>query len=631
MMSPDIQRKLNDCSICFIICVNSEQYEKECLLYLSRIQVPDGYTMDVLTVKDAVSMTAGYNEAMNSSDAKYKVYLHQDVFLRNRRFIYDILDIFTEKSIGMIGMVGTADLSNDGVMWNGSRCGSFQNIKDMMKSGAVSGFTDITCKYQDVVAIDGLLMATQYDIPWREDLFTGWDFYDISQSGEFLRAGYRVVAAGQQPKSWFIHDCGTQSLWNYEIYRKIFLKEYKDTFKIDLSKIRVLQPYTKEIQISDISWALIQLGYEPIILDCGMHLDSYSIHDTDVFSQIIKKTHSDIVFTHDFSPFISRACLENQIPYIAWTWDTPQQALYDENVRNSCNYIFAFDHKQCEELQSMGLAHVYYMPLAANTTRVGLMTISKEDERKYKCDVSFIGQLYKKNLYSDVQDAVTDSTKKEIDAAIENAYAKWDGIDRINHVLSDAAIEDLTNMDEAFKRNDFRMNIRLFFETKVIAQRLAYLERIEMLKRLSKYKLKFYTTDPDVHIDGVESLSKLNYDEGLPKAYHLSKININITLHSITSGIPLRVFDIMGVGGFVLTNYQPEIEELFTPGVDLEVYHSLDEMMEKVQYYLTHDKERIRIAMNGYQKVKANYCYEKQVEHIMNQVSDSGAFEKNSR
>ena len=175
------------------------------------------------------------------------------------------------------------------------------------------------------------------------------------------------------------------------------------------------------------------------------------------------------------------------------------------------------------------------------------------------------------------------------------------------------------------------MNIRLFFETKLVAQRLAYLERIEMLKRLSKYKLKFYTTDPEIQIDGVKSLPKLNYDEGLPKAYHLSKININITLHSITSGIPLRVFDIMGVGGFVLTNYQPEIEELFTPGVDLEVYHDLDEMIEKVQYYLTHDKERIRIAMNGYQKVKANYCYEKQIERIMKQVNDSGAFDKNNR
>ena len=79
-------------------------------------------------------MTSGYNEAMNASDAKYKVYLHQDVLIRNRKLLYDILDIFSEKNIGMIGTVGTAELSNDGVMWNGSRCGSFQNIKKMMKS-----------------------------------------------------------------------------------------------------------------------------------------------------------------------------------------------------------------------------------------------------------------------------------------------------------------------------------------------------------------------------------------------------------------------------------------------------------------------------------------------------------------
>ena len=74
-----------------------------------------------------------------------------------------------------------------------------------------------------------------------------------------------------------------------------------------------------------------------------------------------------------------------------------------------------------------------------------------------------------------------------------------------------------------------------------------------------------------------------------------------------------------------MTNYQPELEELFTPGVDLAVYHNLDEMMELVKYFLAHDKERIRIAMNGYQKVRANYCYEKQVERIMRQVQQTGA------
>lgn len=619
------QRKYNEHLICFIICSNNMRYEQECILYISQLEVPENFQIDILTVHEAVSMTSGYNEAMNASDAKYKVYLHQDVLIRNRKLLYDILDIFSEKNIGMIGMVGTAELSNDGVMWNGSRCGSFQNIGKLIKNGTVSGFTNITDKYQDVVAVDGLMMITQYDLPWREDLFQGWDFYDIAQSGEFLKAGYRIVAAGQQPQSWVIHDCGTQNMWEYEKYREVFLNNYAGVFHLDLSKIRVLQPYTREIQIDDISWALIQQNFEPIILDCGMHLDSTSVNDADTFSQIIKRTHADVVFTHDFSPFISSACQENHIVYIAWTYDTPQQALYDPQVYNECNYIFAFDRKQYEEMKSRKLQHVYYMPLAANTTRIGILVISKEDERKYKCDVSFVGQLYKKNLYEDVAGAITEKTQTELDCAIKQAYGKWDGVNRINGILSEEAIQNLIDMDPAFKKNDFRMNTRIFFETKLIAQRLAYLERIDMLKRLSKYGLKFYTTDPDVKIEGVRSLPQLNYEEELPKVYHLSKINISTTLHSITSGIPLRVFDIMGAGGFLLTNYQPELEELFTPGVDLAVYHNLDEMMELVKYYLAHDKERIRIAMNGYQKVRANYCYEKQVERIMRQVQQTGA------
>ena len=101
------------------------RYEQECILYISQLEVPENFQIDILTVHEAVSMTSGYNEAMNASDAKYKVYLHQDVLIRNRKLLYGILDIFSEKNIGMIGMVGTAELSNDGVMWNGSRCGLF--------------------------------------------------------------------------------------------------------------------------------------------------------------------------------------------------------------------------------------------------------------------------------------------------------------------------------------------------------------------------------------------------------------------------------------------------------------------------------------------------------------------------
>ncbi len=45
--------------------------------------------------------------------------------------------------------------------------------------------------YEQVRVIDGLIMVTQYDLPWREDLFLGWHFYDVSQCLEFLKLAIR--------------------------------------------------------------------------------------------------------------------------------------------------------------------------------------------------------------------------------------------------------------------------------------------------------------------------------------------------------------------------------------------------------------------------------------------------------
>lgn len=212
---------MNQKKFCFILCVNNERYMKECLFYLEHIQIPEGYEMDVLTIKEADSMTSGYNAGMQASDAKYKIYLHQDVFIVNKNFLSDVLDVFQDPSIGMLGVVGTPELSEHAVMWYGKRVGRLY-ANSVVQSG-ISIMSD--SKQYDVEAIDGLLMVTQYDVPWREDLFTGWDFYDVSQSFEFRRKGYRVVVPAMvQP--WCIHDDGFLDLGNYYDERNKFLKEY---------------------------------------------------------------------------------------------------------------------------------------------------------------------------------------------------------------------------------------------------------------------------------------------------------------------------------------------------------------------------------------------------------------------
>ena len=76
----------------------------------------------------------------------------------------------------------------------------------------------------------------------------------------------------------------------------------------------------------------------------------------------------------------------------------------------------------------------------------------------------------------------------------------------------------------------------------------------------------------------------------------------------------------MGSGGFVLTNYQEEIDDLFTIGKDIEVFHDLQELLEKCAYYLTHEKERLTIAMNGYMKVRECHSYIHRINQILHTI-----------
>ena len=612
----------DDRKVCFIICVNDEKYAAECQIYIDSLHVPQGYVTDVISVTNAKSMAAGYNAAMMESDARYKVYLQQDTFIRNRNFIQDILNIFVEQDIGMIGMVGTPKLSNDGVIWHGVRCGSFQNINRLLEKDLIQDFQLINETYQQVEAVDGLLIATQYDLSWREDFFDGWDFYDVSQCGEFRKKGYRIVVAGQPGRSWVIHDAGIPGLLNYEKYRKIFLKEYASLFHLEIDKKRILYPFFDEFRMYDIPWAIMNLKQEVAMVEEDCSLTSADPADWERMSHRLLQQNADMVMTHDYSPLVSAACNEYDIPYLAWIYDSPQKALYDPTIHNPCNYIFSFDKKQVEQIRNMGVTHVYHMPLAANVDRIGSLVISAEDEKKYCCNVSFIGQLYRNEMYDKVLQKGRMKTRREIEKALDCTVGRWDGVNHYSGSLSDESLQDLNRIFEGNAANRTDIGDRIYYETMIIAHEAAYRERTRMLQMLIPYGIRFHTHDAVNEIPGVEKRPVVDYVKELPKLYYLSKINLNCTLPSIESGVPLRVFDIMGSGGFMLSNAQPEIQELFHIGKELDVFHDFEEMVDKVKFYLAHEDIRLRIAMRGYETVRNHFSYEKQVQKMLQIVQE---------
>lgn len=217
---------MKEVSIAFITCVNDVAEYEEALYYIEQLNVPEGYHIDTIAVQEADCMTAGYQAAMQSCNSKYKVYIHQDVFIRNRDFLKHIIKIFQEdEKIGLIGMIGRKRLPEKLLVaadWDvGNIISNCGNIKK----------EPIECKeYLEVEAVDGLLLATQYDVDWRSDLFDGWDFYDISQCQEFRRRGYKVVVP-YQGEAWCTHDNTYSNLNRYFYYQQIFCENYQDIKK----------------------------------------------------------------------------------------------------------------------------------------------------------------------------------------------------------------------------------------------------------------------------------------------------------------------------------------------------------------------------------------------------------------
>lgn len=103
-----------------------------------------------------------------------------------------------------------------------------------------------------------------------------------------------------------------------------------------------------------------------------------------------------------------------------------------------------------------------------------------------------------------------------------------------------------------------------------------------------------------------------------------SKIVLNITrshFYGVETGVNLRIFEALAAGCFLLTDYCDELAEIFEIGEEVEVFRSSQELKDKVEYYLSHPKERLRIAQKGHEKFLANHTWDAKVRHLINRIS----------
>lgn len=335
--------------------------------------------------------------------------------------------------------------------------------------------------------------------------------------------------------------------------------------------------------------------------------------------ELLKNGGVDFILSNVFTPAVGAISHELEIKYAVYGMDSPMYETYLPVYPRYDNcYIFYFDKKEYKMALNMGYTNVYYLPLAADMSCAQNLVITDEEIRKYGCDMSFVGALYSNNLYDKYIERFPSSTQNFLTEAMEQSAFIWDGQDRLSAFLTPQMTQHIHQICPEIYDAPYELPLDYYYKELFFARKLTHIERTLLMELLSeRYDIRLYTRDSETVPDGVKRFPEVDQQNEAFKVFYSGKINLNITMRSIESGVPMRIFDIMSVGGFVLTNYQEEIPELFEEGKEIVTFRTPEELIEKADYYLSHDKIRQQIGINGYKKVKKCYTYEHQLKKII--------------
>lgn len=338
------------------------------------------------------------------------------------------------------------------------------------------------------------------------------------------------------------------------------------------------------------------------------------------------KRYYDLLFSFDYFPNISEACQKYGMPYVSWVFDCPHYTLDSHTINNEVNRVFLFDRKLFMSIVKKGVKTVRYSPLGVNEKRLSELCRNLDAETDgnivYEHDVCFLGSLYDNeyNFYDQVK-YLPPYLKGYIDAVIK-AQERIFGADLFTEasIISKEHIKELRDYIKFEDTGKYDIDYDSVM-LEILRKKVTVNERHEILRQMGKrFDTVLYTGPGAKPIEGVCNLGVADYMTKMPRVFHRSKINLNITLRSILSGVPLRVLDVLAAGGFLITNYQEEIAEYFVDGEDLAIAYTPEDMINLTQYYLEHEEERKQIALNGQKKVLEQFAYTKLIPNILNTV-----------
>lgn len=390
------------------------------------------------------------------------------------------------------------------------------------------------------------------------------------------------------------------------------------------TKKRILLYDWGSLSQTDLQESLTYFDEEFEVFPCDLKWKNYDEDPEfeDSFVQILQKQRIQLCISFNFFPLIAAVCADNNILYVSWIYDCPHNTLFSETLGLNTNLIFTFDRLQMEKFQKRGVSQIFHLPLAVNISRLDAMRSQVTGDvlqQNFAAEISFVGSLYDHNFYQQIA-YLPPRIKGYLDGLCQSQMCLY-GMDLLEDALDDGILQQLQQYVKLKIDDKYSMTYRELFCDNFLRKNISFLERVGALKCLSeKYQTVLYSNSTwrgkDVIHRGI-----VNYRNQMPLVFMASALNLNCTIRSIQSGIPLRCLDIMGARGLLISNYQPELAEYFEEGEEWICFRDREELVDKTGFYLQRESLRKQIACRGYQKVKAEFTYQEALRKMFQVVN----------
>lgn len=359
--------------------------------------------------------------------------------------------------------------------------------------------------------------------------------------------------------------------------------------------------------------ALKKLGIEVCLFS---HKDFQQRESAD-FSRSLYKFISDnkpdICFSYNFYPLLADSCHEADMPYISFIYDSPYLLLYSTSLRYETNHVFLFDSAEFRKFSLGGFKNVHYMVLPGDPDYMKELSEKTFSPDRDSCDISFVGALYNEehNFYERYVDKSDRLLVGYLDGIMDAQHLVY-GTDLIEKSFDQDIMDKIGRVMQYKFNNDGIETPEYIYSRYLVDRKLTSRERFSYLEAVGRAfpgKARLFTIDKNVKIHNIKNMGIALYPGVMASVFSHSRINLNITLRSITSGIPLRCMDIMSCGGFLLSNYQEDLAGAFTAGEEFDYFDSEDSLVEKIHYWLNHDKERREAAFAATEHIRRDYNF----------------------